>query len=205
MNKKYLGIIAAVILLFNFYAKADVPPDSGYVRVSINLVTETAEDLSDYRFFLDFFGDLREVEIKSKERTSIPPMGGGARYRSGTLLAIPKKSLRGLEEKPSSEELSNLSKSIKAKEIEGVAELARHQFSADIPKGEKPSESYYLIKREENTLKAERITEEKPQSKSAPQLIASDSRARMVIGGVFITLAMLVIGVFAFRKVSKKV
>ena len=205
MNKKYLGIIVAIILLFNFYVKADVPPDPGYVRVSIDLVTETSEDLSDYRFFLDFYGDLREVEIKSKGRTSIPPMGGGARYRSGTLLAIPKKSLSGLEEKPSSEQLNNLSKSIKAKEIEGVAELAKHQFSADVPKGEKPSESYYLIKREENTLKAEKVTEEKPKSKSSPQLIASDSRTGMVVGGFFLTLAVLVIGVFAFRKVSKKV
>ena len=205
MIKKYLGIIIPLILLFNIFAKADVPPDKGYERVKIDLVTETSEDLSDYRFFLDFYGDLREVEIKSKGRTSIPPMGGGARYSSGTLLAIPKKSLSVFEEKLSYEELGNLSKSLKNKEIEGVAELAKHRFSADIPKGEKPSEVYYIIKREENTLKAERIAEEKPKSTSSLLSISSASRSNLIIGGIFITLAVLAIGVFAFRKVPKKV
>jgi hypothetical protein len=168
-------------------------------------VTETAEDLSDYRFFLDFYGDLREVEIKSKGRTTIPPMGGGARYRSGTFLAIPKKSLSGFEDKLSAEQLSNLSKSIKEKEIEGVVELAKHRFSADVPKGEKPSETYYVIKRAENTLRSEKITEENPKSNASPHLAAAGSRTSLVIGGVLMALAALAIGVFAFRKVSKKV
>ena len=203
MNKKYLAAIFPLILLFTFIAKADVPPDPGFVRVSINLVTETSEDLSDYRFFLDFYGDLREVEIKSKGRTEIPPMGGGARYRAGTLLAIPKKSLSGYEEKLTNEQLANLSRSIKAREIQGVAELAQHFFSRDIPKGEKPPETFYRLTRAENTLKAEKVTEEKPKSTSS-QLVAADSRTGMVIGGALLTLAALAIGVFAFRKVSKK-
>lgn len=203
MNKKYLAAIFPLILLFTFIAKADVPPDPGFVRVSINLVTETSEDLSDYRFFLDFYGDLREVEIKSKGRTEIPPMGGGARYRAGTLLAIPKKSLGGYEEKLTNEQLANLSRSIKAREIQGVAELAQHFFSRDVPKGEKPSETFYRLTRAENTLKAEKVTEEKPKSTSS-QLVAADSRTGMVIGGALLTLAALAIGVFAFRKVSKK-
>jgi hypothetical protein len=204
MNKKYL-IIIPLILLFACYAEADVPPDAGYERVAINLVTETTEDLSDYKFFLDFYGDLRQIEINSKGRTSIAPMGGGARYSSGTFLAVPKKSLRQFEEKLSTEDLSNLSKSIKNKEVEGVVELAKHRFSADVRKGEKPAESYYRLKREENTLKAARITEEKPKSNSSPQLVGDNSRASLVLGGIFITLTVLVIGVLAFRKVSKKV
>ena len=205
MNKKYLALIVPVILLFTFFARADVPPAAGYVRVSINLVTETTEDLSDYRFFLDFYGDLREVEIKSKGRTEIPPMGGGARYSSGTFLAIPKKSLSGYEDKLSNEQLSNLSKAIKANEIQGVTELAKHRFSADLPKGEKPPGTFYRLKREENTLRAEKITDDKPNSKSSPQVVAADSRTGFVIAGVLMTLAVLVIGVFAFRKVWKKV
>ncbi len=205
MNKKYLALIVPIILLFTFLAKADVPPDAGFVRVSINLVTETTEDLSDYRFFLNFYGDLNEVEIKSKGRTEIPPSGGGARYSSGTFLAIPKKSLSGYEDTLSNEQLSNLSKAIKAKEIQGITELANHRFSADLPKGEKPSDTFYRLKREENTLRAEMITEDKRKSKSSPQLIAADSRTSVVIAGVLMTLAVLAIGVFAFRKVWKKV
>ena len=205
MNKKYLTVIVPLILLFTFVIKADVPPPDGYVRAKIDLITETTEDLSDYRFFLDFYGDLREVEIKSKGRTTIPPMGGGARYSSGTFLAVPKKSLTDFEGKLSNEEMEKLSKAIKNKDIAGVAELAKHRFSADIPKGEKPAEAYYVIKRAENTLKAERIGEDTPKSTSSPHLIASDSRTGLIIGGIFITLAAFVIGVFAFRKVSKKV
>lgn len=204
MNKKYFAAILPLILFFTVLSKADVPPDPGYVRVSVNLVTETTEDLSDYRFFLDFYGDLREVGIKSKGRTEIPPMGGGARYRSGTFYGVPKKSLSGYEEKLSSEQLANLSKAIKAGEIQGVAELAKHSFSADIPKGEKPADVYYLLKREENTLKAVRVTQEKPKS-TASQLTVSDSRTSMIVSGIFITLAVLAIGIFALRKVSKKV
>ena len=203
MTKKYIAALIPLILLFTFFVKADVPPDPGYNRVKIDLVTETTEDLSDYRFFLDFYGDLREVEVKSKGRTEIPSMGGGARYSSGTFLAIPKKSLNGFEEKLSNEQSEKLSKAIKEKQIEGVAELAKHRFSADVPKGEKPPETFYRLKREENTLKAEKVTEEKPKSTSSP-LIAADSRTSLVAAGIFLTLAVLVIGVWSFRKVSKK-
>src|SRR5689334_3679845 len=98
MMKKNLAILLPVILLFTIFAKADVPPDKGFVRVQIDLVTETMEDVSDYQFFLDFYGDLREVEIKSNGRTVIPPMGGGARYRTAKFLAISKNNLKSFGE-----------------------------------------------------------------------------------------------------------
>jgi hypothetical protein len=204
MIKKNFVFVLPVFLLFTFLVKADVPPDPGYKRVTVDLVTETAEDLSDHRFFLDFYGDLREVEIKSKGRTVIEPMGGGARYRSGTFLAIPKKSLNGFEEKLSSDELKTLSESIKAKKIEGVTELAKHRFTLDIPKGETPGEVFYTITREKEALKATRNAEETPKSVAVPQLISPNSRTGLTIGGIFISLAVLIVGVLAFRKAAKK-
>lgn len=204
MIKRNLIFIFTVILLFSFLAKADVPPDKGKVRVKINLITETSEDLSDYRFFLDFYGDLREIEIKSKRRTEIPPVGGGARYASGTFLAIPKMSLNSLPEKPSREQLENLSSAIGKKEIEGVVELARHRFSMDIPEGKKPPEVVYQITREENRLKAEQTTKENPENNSS-QLVSPENRAGYIVGGVLITLAVLFGGIFAFRKAARKV
>lgn len=212
MNKNYLAIILLAILLFSFIAKADVPPDPGFERASIKLITETTEDLSDYRFFLDFFGDLRKVEIKSKGRTEVPwSGGGGVRYRGASFLAIPKKSLGSYEGKLNQEKSSNLAQAIKSKEISGVVILAQHYFSRDVPKGEIPAESYYRLIREDNTLKAETVTEEKPKTTSSKepkttssQLIASDSRTGMIVGGILLTLAALAIGVFAFRKVLKK-
>ena len=73
---KKLGLILSLILIFTVFAKADIPPDPGFKRVSVDLNIEIKEDLSDYRFFLDFYGDLREVEVK-KGSNSIPSMGGG--------------------------------------------------------------------------------------------------------------------------------
>lgn len=204
MIKKNFAFLLPVILLFTVFAKADVAPDPGYKRVTIDLVTETVEDLTDYRFFLDFYGDLREVEIKSKGRTVIGAMGGGARYRSGTFLAIPQKSLKGFEEKLSSEQLKNLSESIKAKKIEGVTELARHRFAEDIPVGENPGAVFYTITREKDALKATRNVEDKPTSGSGQQLILPDSRAGVTIAGIFISLAVLIVGILAFRKATKK-
>lgn len=203
MIKKILGIIIPCVLLFAFIAKADVAPDPGKVRVKINLVTQTTEDLTDYRFFLDFYGDLHEVEIKSKGRTEIPPMGGGARYASGRFLAIPKKDLSGLPEKPSKEQLENLSSAISKKEVEGVVELSIHQFSADIPAGKKTLEVVYQINRAENTLRAERVSNEKSPENSS--LVSTENRAGYIIGGVLITLAVLFGGIFVFRKASRKV
>ncbi len=204
MFRKNCAFIISLIFLFSLFVKADVPPAAGNIRVKIDLVAETAEDLSDYRFFIDFYGDLKEVEITGKGRTTIPPMGGGARYSSGTWLGIPKQSLGGYEGKLSNEQAENLSKAIKNKEIAGVVELAKHRFSADIPKGEKPPEVYYIIKREENSLKTERIAEEKPPPHSSP-MVFLNSRISYVVSGFLITLAILFAGIFAFRKVSKKV
>jgi hypothetical protein len=203
MFNRNLAIIFPFILLFAFPVRADVPPDAGKVRVKINLITETADDLSDYRFFLDFYGDLREVEIKSPGRTEIPPMGGGVRYSSGTLYAVPQNSLKDIEEKPTPDQLNKLSALINKKEVAGAVELAQHRFSADIPKGEKAPEVYYVIKRAENTLKSERIAKENPQS-SLPSVI-SNSPTSYVVSGVLITLAVVMTGIFAFRKRSKKV
>lgn len=54
MIKRISGIILPFILFFSFSVKADVPPDAGNVRVKIDLITETTEDLADFRFFLNF-------------------------------------------------------------------------------------------------------------------------------------------------------
>jgi len=200
---KNTAFILPVILLFTFLVKADVAPDPGYKRVSIDLVIKTDEEFPDYRFFLDFYGDLREIELKNKGETVISPMGGGARYRAGKLLAIPQKSLKDFTGKLSAEQLKALSESIKAKKIDEVTELVGHSFAQDIPVGENPGGLYYVLKREEGKLKLTRFTEEKP--KTVAQQLTGNSSVNFVIGGILLTLAVVISGVFAFRKVTKKV
>lgn len=193
--------LVPIILIFNFVCFADVPPDAGKTRASINLVTETTDDLTDYRFFLDFYGDLREVEIKSRGRTEISPLGGGARYSSGTFLAVPKKSLGGFESKLSNEQLENLSKAVKNKEVAGVVELTKHRFSTDVPKGEKPPEIHYELKRTADGILAERVTKPSKTDDSA----AFNSRSGYIVGGILLSLGIMLAGIFAFRKAAKKV
>jgi hypothetical protein len=199
MNK--IRRLMPIILIFNIFTYADVPPETGKNRVGINLITETNEDFADFRFFLDFYGDLREVEIKSRGRSEIAPMGGGARYASGALLAIPKTNLRDFEGDLSTDRIEVLSRAIKNKKIEGVVELIKHRFSMDVPKGKKPPEVFYELKRSAEGITAERVT--KP-SKSVDST-ASNSRISYVVGGILISLAIMLAGIFAFRKAAKKV
>ena len=102
----------AALLLLAVVIKADIPPDPGYKRVSISLEIETKEDLSDYKFYFDFNGEVREIAIKNKGTSTLPPMGGGARYSSGTLLAIPNKNLKEPGKAISHEQSQNSSQPI---------------------------------------------------------------------------------------------
>ena len=186
MKNKKITLLLPIMLFLVIAGKADMPPEAGYSRVSYNLVIETTEDLTDFRFFVDFYGDLKDIEVKSKGRTTIPPMGGGARYSSGTLLAIPVKSLNGFAVKLTPEQLKNLSEAIRNKKIEGVLELAKHSFSDDIPKGKTPEDVYYKISRQDKTLNAVRMTEPMPKIIKEQELIPQTDRSSLIIGGILL-------------------
>ncbi len=204
MIKMNMALLLPVLLLLAITGIADVPPEADYVRVRNNLVIETKEDLTDFRFFIDFYGDLKEIEIKSKARTTIPPMGGGARYSSGTLFAIPVKSLSGFAGKLTPEQLKNLSQSIKNKKIEGVQELFIHRFSQDNPKDQAKEDFYYTITRIGQNLVAEILPEGWPKLNKEKELIPQPNRSNIIIGGILLTIAALIVGLFIFRNVSKK-
>lgn len=63
MNKK-IRTVLLLIFVFVISTKADVAPAPDEMRVAADLNITTEADVSDYRFFLDFYGDLREVEVK---------------------------------------------------------------------------------------------------------------------------------------------
>lgn len=178
-----------ILLLWVIVAKADVPPPPGFGRIKQDLILETKEDLSDYRFFLDFYGDLREIKVNNNAKTIISPMGGGARYAVGTLLAVPKEKLaKSVDDSPDS--LKKLSEAIREKKIEGVTELTRHSFSEDKLLGLSLTTPSYTIVREVNILKLNQ---------------ASNPNTVIIIAGILIALAVGFFGVFIFRKARKKV
>lgn len=194
MIRKKFCLTLLFILLFTFSAKADVSIP-GFGRIDIDLVLDTKEDLSDYRFFLNFYGDLKEIKVNNKSQTTIAPMGGGARFAKAALLAIPRKNLSDFaEDSPAS--VRNLSDAVRDNKIEGVAELIVHTFRKDSPLGIKlRNNPSYLIVREGNTLSLIH------SSDSGFQTYA----VAVIIAGIFISVAVVIFGVFLFRKAFKKV
>lgn len=218
MNKILVMVLIMVSFLATFVS-ADVPPDPDEMGVSANLNITTEADLSDYRFFVDFYGDLREVEIKSKSSTIIEPMGGGARYRSGTLIAISKKQLKDLPEKLTNEQLSTLSKSIQDKSKESI-ELVKHQFSNTIKLSQRENWTYptYRLERTGDSLKMVKLNDISPK-------ISLEEEVKMRGGGIdfsvfgiskgltpfgyivlvgFPTFAIIILGIWLFRRKGRK-
>lgn len=200
--KKKFGLILSFILLFSFTAKADtgVPRREPIYRLDLNL--ETKENLSDYRFFLSF-GDLWEIKVNDKTKTTIPPPenwnpGVGRRFEKGFLLAIPGKNLTDFPDS-SLETLKALSEAIAEKKIDGIVELTRHTFYGSRFLGTKPANPYYIIVREADTLKAIEVEGENDGFFPSKYLIA------MAAAGILMAAAIIIFGIFLFRKAAKKV
>lgn len=195
MIKRQYGLALLLVFLFTLSIKADVPPFPGFGRIDIDLVLDTKEDLSDYRFFLNFYGDLREIKVNSKSQTTIAPMGGGARYAKATLLAVPKNNLTAFAG-DSPETLTRISELIQENKLEGVTTLTVHNFREESPLGIKfKNNPSYLIVREGNTISLIRSSNGGLSSYGIAAITA----------GILITVAILIFGVFLFRKVFKKV
>ena len=203
---KKLGLILSLILIFTVFAKADIPPDPGFKRVSVDLNIEIKEDLSDYRFFLDFYGDLREVEVK-KGSNSIPSMGGGARYGSGTLWAIPKKSLKD-------EDKDQISKVLSENKIVRAIKLTQHQFAQTVRDSETnniQNPPYILERDAERGLKITRtagISNQGGRGGGIDFTLYGVSKSFTLPGYIilvsFPVAAIVILGIWLFRRKGRK-
>jgi len=184
-----LGLIFLMTVTFIGPVKADMAPPSGYSKVSVNLIIETKEDVSDYKFYIDFFGDKKDVEIKNNGITNIPPMGGGARYSSGTLWAVPK---------------NNSGQPI---------ELLKHQFSREIPTKERENISSVIYRLEHDGKVLKVVSNHQVIQKSAE----SGNNLDFTFFGIYkgltvwgfavligILLMFIVFGIWLFRKKRRK-
>lgn len=214
--RKSIGLIlfiGVLILISISFAKADIAPNSDEVQLSYPLIIETSDDLSDYRFFLKFSGDVREIEIKNNGKTEIPLMGGGARYSGATIFAIPKKSLKAFPNKIEDsydENGKRFSDLIREKKIEGVIELGNHSFSRLIKKSESAkyvNSSYILAKDDEKGLKLIRL--EVPKGKGGTDFSVYGIQKSLTPFGYLIligfpTAAIVILGIWLFRKKGRK-
>ena len=212
MKKLQLLVIVLAICAFFASAFADVPPEPGYKRVSLSIIVEPADDFPDFRFFLKNGFDLKEYTLKKGEKVTISSMGGGALYRNGTFLAVPKKSLAGLSETLASpnDRLNPMQKAIADGTIPGTITLVEHGFVRDVPTRETTgleSPTYRIEKDGGKSVKAVRIEGEKRASNTngaAGTYYSTEPKTPAfwgtVVGGSLLTLALIFFGVFVLRR-----
>ncbi|MGB2750971.1 MAG: hypothetical protein WBC19_02855 [Pyrinomonadaceae bacterium] len=213
---KILMTLALVFLTLSFFTAvyADVPPDAGYKRITQKLVIEPKDDFTDYRFFIKVGADLKEYVLKKDQLTTIESMGGGAWYRNGKFLAVPKKALFGLSETATDQRLNPLQQAIYDDKVAGTIVLVEHGFIRDVPTAEAAGAKdpvYRLEKDTEKGIKATPVTGSQNSNKAGntqgsyystepktPEFWAT------VVGGILLTLAFICLGVFAIRRSKMK-
>jgi len=205
-----LGLFVVTILL-PLGAICDVAPEPGYKRISINLIVETNEDISDYRFFIKSGADLKEIFVNLGKQTSISPLGGGAFYWTGTLLAVPTKTLGDLSDDPAENKLNAVQKAVFDGKVPGVVELVNHSFSREIPEADAAGhrDPVYRIERDSRTgLKAVYVS----GGAAVGQAVAGESAGRLfwqsagaaIVAGIFLIFGITILGVLYFRKKTKE-
>lgn len=207
-----LPTITLLFVLVSLFvtARADVPPEAGYKRITQQLIVESQEDLGEYRFFLKVGADLKEFTLKKGERIGIESMGGGSFYRNGIFLAVPKASLAKLTEAPTDRKLNFLQQAVYDGKVSGSIELIRHGFIRDLRNAEAAAakDPVYRIERDgEKGLKAVLVSGGAVDTKVAASSYSNDSKSSgfwvAVVGGSLMTLAFIFFGGWAIRRSNK--
>ncbi|CAN5374064.1 hypothetical protein BH10ACI3_BH10ACI3_02900 [soil metagenome] len=205
-----LTLMFVVVSLFGS-AYADVPPDPGYTRVSLDLIVEPVEDLAEYRFFIKSGADLKEVLLKKGEPATIKRLGGGSYYRSGILLAVRKTGLASLSDVQTGNGLSDLKKAIYDGKVAGTIELIEHSFVRDVSVREEAGllDPVYRIERNSGAgLKASQVSGGSAEAggSGSPYSTAPKPTGFWVAvgGGSLMTLAFIFLGVWVIRRSKTK-
>lgn len=197
-------MILGFVFSLSQFTLADIPPDSNEMRMTADLIINTDEDLSDFKFFLAFPVSVREVEVKSKGNSAIESGGGGAAFSNGTLFAIPKKKLKEFGGEITPEQIKTLSSENKI----GAIELGKHQFSQTIKTSQRAKWTYptYKLERDGNSLKLVTQNQISPKIslEEESQINGGKYFIFTIVAGILIALAILATGIFLFRKVLKK-
>jgi hypothetical protein len=204
--KRSVGVSICVFLL-SVWAFADVAPDPGFKRISLDLKLESAGDLSDFRFFIRSGADVEEVFIKPGEQTVIAPLGGGAYYSSGKLLAVPKKALEKQSESRIDGQLSELQKAVYEGRVIGTVELVDHLFSRTVLESEADSytDPLYRLERDDQAgIRAVHISGGAATSNAATDVSSGrrfwQGAGAAIVAGIFLLFGIATLGILYFRK-----
>jgi hypothetical protein len=206
------SIIVLLLMLATFagIVLADIPPDPGYKRVSLNLVIQPQEDFSDYRFFVKTGAQLNEIKLKKGEQFVIKPQGGGSFYRSGILIAVPTTSLTKLSEAANGSDLNEMQKAIYDGKIPESIELVRHSFIRDVPTKDaaKMKDPVFKIERSESAVKATLVAGDTNETEVNTTQYSREPKTpafwATVAGGSLLTLAFIFLGVWVIRRSKSK-
>ena len=200
-----------MVLLCSCVAFGDVAPDPGFKRISMKLIVETKEDLDDYRFFIKSGSDIREIFIKPGSLASVSPLGGGAFYSVGKLLAVPKKGLTGFSEAADEKKLNELQQAVYDGKVDGMIELLNHSFSHEVAEGDvdKISDVAYRIDRDlQIGLRAVYVSGGvNPKIAEAPQSSGRlfwQGAGAAIVAALFLAFGITILGVLYFRKRAKE-
>lgn len=208
-----IGALMFVVLMPTL-ALADVAPGPGYKRVTVNLIVTSDEDIADYRFFIKSGADLREITLKKGEAFTIKPLGGGAYYSSGVLLAVPTKNLSSLSDKPGEKKLTEMQQAIYDGKIAGTIELVKHGFAREVRTEEaaKIKDVEYRIVRSKDGLAAEKVGGATNVNGTGGPSFGITGVERgptpfamaTIVGGALMSIGIILVGIILFSKRAKR-
>ena len=209
MKVSIIGLLLAIFCTAGIVL-ADILPDPGYKRVSLNLIVQPQEDFADYRFFVKTGAQINEIKLKKGEPFVIRPQGGGSFYRSGTLLAVPKTSIAKLSETANGSDLNEMQKAIYDGKVLESTELVRHSFIRDVPikDAAKIKDPVFKIEKSESTVKATLVGGNTNETENNKTQYSREPKTPLfwatVAGGSLLTLAFIFVGVWIMRRTRSK-
>jgi hypothetical protein len=201
-NTRFIGLLL-ILLCGVTISFADMAPEPGYKRVELKLVIEGAADFPDYRFFLVSGNRVEGLDIEKGKTTTRSALGGGAWFRNGTVVAIPRSSLTSFDQLSESDRKI----AIDGNKLTGQIKLIQHGFVADVPEREVKNyrDSHYKIESNaDGTPKATLISG--PKTSNGPGKVAEDLHETgpltwaTIGGGAFLSLALVGFGIVWFRR-----
>lgn len=208
MQVRYFLVLVAIVMGLTGVSRADIPPEAGSTRVYLSLILDPRGDLSDFRFFVESGMKLEEIKLTDRQQQTIDPKGGGARYNSATVYAVPVKSLTAIKHEPSESDLASLDSRLNAKSVDGAIDLVHHQFAQDVPKSDADSylnPVYRIAKDEQGVLRAVRVDDlvvgpvAPFQKDETPTQSVGQNKFTIVAAGV-IVIALLFGGLWLLRR-----
>lgn len=201
----------AILLVATTAMLADLAPPSGYRRIAVRILIEPAEDLPDYRFFIKSGADVEELKLTKGLQTSVGPLGGGALYSRGTLIAVPIASLTGLSDAPNAGRLSDLKQAVYDGKAAGAIELVAHDFFKEVRDEDAGAwkDPVYRIERDAaKGLKAVRISAATANGSAGATYYSNDPKSGIfwssVAGASLLTLAAIFFGGWMVRRRTAK-